>query len=563
MTRNFFDAEIPGVAVALGQLYRRATHVARFKRATNSPLKTQEAKLLQIVRANKDTAFGKKHHFDKIKSIVDFQKFVPPANYDDLAPYIDALKVGKKKQLTAEEPFMFATTSGTTAQPKFIPITESYLRDYTHAFQVYNYHLINDFPAATKGRALIISSNDEAGHLESGLPYGAVSGLLNRRQPEIIRRHFAVPYELCKIKDIETKYYLMLRLALVQNITTILCCNPSSLLLLSDQLREHAEDLIRDLIDGTVCSRYELPLHFREKFDFYFQAHVKRGRQLDKMLKSEGVLLPKTVWPRLQVLSCWKGGPMSFYLSRLGEIYGDVPVRDFGYMASEGRGSLPLNDDGAGGVLAVTSQFFEFVSESQFDKKSKIGMTFLTADQLQLGQRYYIYFTTAAGLYRYNINDLVEVVAFYAKTPVIQFVRKGLGVSSITGEKVTEEQVLVALQLAVRQLNLVQMSHFTAEVELSYPPRYVCFAEIDDHELSQSLVEEFIRIFDHSLKMQNPEYEEKRSSKRLGMPVLRILPAGTYKRLRQHCVLEGAPEAQVKIPLLSATSSFSEKLALL
>jgi hypothetical protein len=45
--------------------------------------------------------------------------------------------------------------------------------------------------------------------------------------------------------------------------------------------------------------------------------------------------------------------------------------------------------------------------------------------------------------------------------------------------------------------------------------------------------------------------------------VLKILPQGTYTRLRQQRVLEGAPEAQVKIPLLSSPKSFSNRLALL
>jgi hypothetical protein len=63
--------------------------------------------------------------------------------------------------------------------------------------------------------------------------------------------------------------------------------------------------------------------------------------------------------------------------------------------------------------------------------------------------------------------------------------------------------------------------------------------------------------------MQNPEYADKRSTTRLGMPELRTLPSGTYMRLRQQRVEEGAPEAQVKIPLLSSPKSFSQRLELL
>jgi hypothetical protein len=545
--------------IIIGQMWRAATHVKHFKNACQQPLLAQTKKLLRMIRANEQTAFGKLHNFEKISSIADFRRHVPPSRYEDFQPYVEALFNGQKAQLTREEPFMFATTSGTTAKPKFIPITESHLKDYTHAFQIHNYHLIRDFSDAAAGKFLILTSNDEEGRAPCGLPYGAVSGLLNKRQSPVIRRHFAIPYEICKIKDIDAKYYLTLRTALAQSVTAILACNPSSLLLLSAQLKEHALDLVADIFDGTVKSIYAPPRHCARAFADAFVADRERARQLEKILSQDGSLSPKTVWPRLAVLSCWKGGPMAFYLEKLPEHYGAISVRDFGYMASEGRGSIPLSDQGAGGPLAITSHFFEFVEENEIDKAHP---QFLTADELTANQRYYIYFTTAAGLYRYNINDLVEVVGFEGNTPIIAFVRKGLGVSSITGEKLTEEQVLTAITQVVRQLNLVAISHFTAEVELGMPPHYVCFVELNA-AVPQSVQDEFIRLFDHSLRMQNPEYEDKRSTKRLGMPSLAILPQGTYTRLRQQRVAQGAPEAQVKIPLLSTAQNFSGQLALL
>ncbi len=545
--------------LAVGQALREMIHVRRFQAATRQPQQAQLQKLLSIVRSNRDTVFGKAHRFDSIRSVADFQRNVPVCSYEDLGPYIEAIMKGRRAQLTQEQPFMFATTSGTTTKPKFIPITETHLRDYTHAFQIQNYQLIRDYPHGAEGRFLILTSNDEEGRSPGGIPYGAVSGVLNRRQPAVIRRHFAVPYELGKISDVETKYYLMLRMAASQNVTAILCCNPSSLLLLTDQLLERGETLVRDMYDGRVDPDHKPPQALNDAFQPYLRACPQRARELAQIMAGPGRLLPRYIWPNLAVISCWKGGPMSFYLAKLPGSYGDVPVRDFGYMASEGRGSIPLSNDGAGGVLAITSHFFEFLPEEELDSLSP---SYLTADELEVGRRYYIYFTTAAGLYRYNINDLIEVTEYYENTPVIQFVRKGAGVSSITGEKLTEDQVRVALCQAVERLGLTELKHFTAAVQLDDPPYYTCFAETSGH-LSARLGEEFIELFEGSLQRQNREYHEKRSTKRLGPPVLRLVPSGTYTRLRQERVLEGAPEAQVKIPLLAGLDGFGDKLAAL
>ena len=543
--------------IFVGQLWRAASHIRYFRLACQQPLRYQTDKLLKIVRSNQKSAFGKTYNFDKINSVSDFQKFVPPNKYEDLEPYIKALANGARAQLTVEDPFMFATTSGTTATPKYIPITDSHLQDYTHAFQVHNYHLIRDFSKAAMGKFLVITSNDEEGHLPSGTPYGAISGLLSKRQSPVINRHFAQPYELCKIKDVDSKYYLMLRCALAQNVSAIIACNPSSLLLLAAQLKEHGGDLVADIFDGTIRSAYAPHKKFAEAFAQHFVPNRQRARQLEALLSRDSFLQPKTAWSELAVLSCWKGGPMSFYLGKLPEHYGDVSIRDLGYMASEGRGSIPISDLGAGGVTAITSHFFEFVHVDDIDNSAP---KFLTVDQLALNERYYIFFTTSAGLYRYNINDIVQVTGFAGQTPIIEFVRKGVGVSSITGEKLTEEQVSAALMQIGYRLNLQALTHFTAEVKLGDPPSYVCFVELGT-TLPESVQEEFVRLFDQSLRLQNPEYEDKRATKRLGMPSLRILPPGTYTRLRQQRVSAGAPEAQVKIPLLSIANMFSGQLA--
>ena len=62
------------------------------------------------------------------------------------------------------------------------------------------------------------------------------------------------------------------------------------------------------------------------------------------------------------------------------------------------------------------------------------------------GRRYYVLFTTAAGLYRYFMNDLVEVTGFFHRTPLLRFVQKGKGVTSLTGEKLYEAQAIEAVQ---------------------------------------------------------------------------------------------------------------------
>src|SRR5579885_1247945 len=154
--------------VSIGQLYRKYTHIKRFYNALNDPARAQRDKLKQIIESNAASRFGKEHNFSAVQSYADYQSLVPASSYEYFRPYVERLKKGEGNQLTCEEPFMFATTSGTTAQPKFVPITSAHLKDYTHAFQVHNYHLIESFTEAAYGKFLIIVSNDEEGRVASG-----------------------------------------------------------------------------------------------------------------------------------------------------------------------------------------------------------------------------------------------------------------------------------------------------------------------------------------------------------------------------------------------------------
>ena len=63
------------------------------------PGKTQEKWLHKIVEGAKNTAFGKDHNFDKIKTYDDFKKYVPIRDYEDLKPYVERILEGESDVL--------------------------------------------------------------------------------------------------------------------------------------------------------------------------------------------------------------------------------------------------------------------------------------------------------------------------------------------------------------------------------------------------------------------------------------------------------------------------------
>ncbi len=542
-----------GAVQNLLRLWLKFSAANRFDEATWTPAAAQERVLLNMIRRNQDTAYGREHGFQRIRSVRDFQARVPRNSYDDLSPYLERMLRGEQNVLTADTPAMFATTSGTTGKAKYIPVTPSYMQEYSHGVHVHTYRMFADFHDMLEGRALVSSSSDVEGYTEGGTPYGAMSGYLTRTQPASVKRFYVLPYDICRVKQVDAKYYLTLRYALTADVRLIATPNPSSLLLMADKMTAYADELIHDIRHGTVNRKF-LPADTSPRLRSGPPADTRRASELAAILRREGGLLPRDAWPNLRVISCWKGGTMPLYLRKIPEVFGDCAIRDLGYMASEGRGGTPLVNSGAAGVLNLTSHFFEFIPEDQRDDPNP---DVLTAEELESNREYYVFFTTSGGMYRYDINDVIRVVDFYRNTPVIQFVRKGQGMTSITGEKLAESQVTAALLQVVPSEGL-PLQHFTACVEWGEPPRYAMYAEVEAGTTPAQL-ERFAARMDQALCNLNIEYAAKRESQRLGSPIVRRVAAGSYEALRQRRVSEGAPEAQVKIPHLSTNMRFGEQ----
>ena len=170
----------------------------------------------------------------------------------------------------------------------------------------------------------------------------------------------------------------------------------------------------------------------------------ERARELADVLATHGSLDPRHCWPRLGLIGCWLGGTAGQHASRLAAHFGpQVPLRDLGLIASEGRMTVPFCDATAAGPLAVDTTYFEFIPEDHIDDANP---PVLLAHELEDTKRYYILLTTTGGLYRYDINDIVEVRGFYRRTPQVTFVRKGRDMVNIVGEKLHLNQVQDALR---------------------------------------------------------------------------------------------------------------------
>ncbi|HEX9787444.1 MAG TPA: GH3 auxin-responsive promoter family protein, partial [Candidatus Binatia bacterium] len=496
------------------------------------------------------------HHFDTIHSLGEYREQVGINDYERLRPYVELAQNGEASVLTTEPVVMFAMTSGSTGQPKLIPVTETTRRHHRQLTRFWYYRALEDHPDLFSGNLLGVVSPAVEGRTAGGLPFGAASGLIYKSSPSWIQNAYAVPYEISEVKDFEAKYYLTMRLALERDVTFFGTPNPSTILKLVESVNRNKHEIIKDIGDGTITARCNLPPELRAALAGRLAKNPARARRLESLVKSDGTLRPKEYWPRLQLIGCWKGGTVGVRLKEFARWFGrTTPVRDLGYMASEAQMTLPISDSGSAGILAVDNIFYEFIPESEIGSASP---TLLSCADLEEGSTYYLVLTTPGGLYRYDINDIVRVAGFFNRTPLIEFVRKGRDVTNITGEKLHVNQVIQAMAQAQSAAGIaVQYFRACADVERS---RYAFSVELDGVMPTDEPLSRMLQELDNCLCRLNVEYAQKRDSRRLAAPVLNVMKPGWFERQANAALQRGARDVQFKAPLLGATPEDSSEI---
>lgn len=535
----------------IAQMIRRIRVVNKFKKTTFNPSESQKKLLLELITTNKNTFFGIEHSFSDIKNVSDYQRLVPLRDYEGIRKYIDKIRDNAKQNiLTKEDVELFGITSGSTGAPKFVPVTKSFIEQYKDDWDIWTYFAFKDHPSMLDGKILVMVSPEKEGYTKGGIPYGSISGLINNNQTKTIKKFFSLPYSVYQIKDYDAKYYTILRIALEQDISLVITPNPSMILLLCKKIEEYKDELISDIESGTLSRKYYIEENIRLELEKMFKPNYKRAHELREINKS-GKIYPKDIWKKLSLIGCWKEGTLPIFLKQFPEYFGDKPIRDIGLIATEGQSSITLSDDAKGGVLSVNYIFFEFIPVKKSDKEIYL------IDEILHDKEYFLVITTKSGLYRYNTNDKIKVVGFFNKTPIIQFLHKGEHVASITGEKITEWQVVHAMRIASNAID-VPVGAFTLCAQFDKNSRYDILLSLHKKCETQKL-KNLISMFDDELKRLNIEYKKKRDSQRLGLPKIKIVKEKEYEKMHRTKVDAGAHDSQVKITSLTDDAAFEKQ----
>lgn len=522
----------------------------------------QEVFLKNLLPYYQNTELGKKYKLKDIKTIAEFRDRVPISGYSSYKPYIERIVSGEQNILTPEPATYINITSGTTGTVKKIPVTKIF----------HNNMQLNTLTALgflskslhsrglNFGKVLITNGKNKLARTKGGIESGWSGANLLRNFNSSYKNFLANPYESLDIENNFARNYICLLFALQNPEMKGFSGNfPIFVLRLCEILDRYAESLIEDIERGKINPKLKLEPKIRARLEKLLEPSASCSDRLRNILKTEGKLTPKRAWENLSFVITARGGASDFYLARFPEYFEDIPIFGGVYSSAEGFWSIYPELDRDGSLLAITSNFFEFIPREEWEKEHPKT---LLPSEVKSGEFYRIVTTNYNGFYRYDIGDVVEVVGFQEKTPLIVFrYRQGEFLSSIS-EKTTEAHAVLTMRELTKEFGLLLKDFCITLSGDDFPPHYLVNIELADGDRLDN-PESFLREFDEKLKIINFSYGVKRALEIIPPPRLRILASGSFEIIFQREIERGIPEFKLKYPHITEYRNFLSGLTVL
>lgn len=480
--------------------------------------KVNEENCRKILHDNRLTDYGKKYAFESIKSVDEFRKKVPLADYGVLSPYIDRMMNGEKDVLTSYEVFAYCYTSGTTGGTKHIPVTHETFNRYKNYFEIYQDSVIKRFggrrlhlnifrcpPFEPVKKPYLLSelyyrNMAEAGYTDYNAYIGGRKLMFCEEPGEIVFAKVWVSFLYSDITVLEANFLY-------------------DQLYFFNYLEKNYAKVLKSIRSGRIPSDIGLAPEIKD-YLLSLDYDEERLELVERECKKGFDNIALRLWGGLRLISGISNKAFFSEDKALKRYAPDVPRYYLCYASSECHIGHPVGEDDFGYIVLPDNAFYEFLPYG-----NEGGGTLLP-HELEIGQRYEIICTTFSGLYRYCMGDIVEVRGFCGDYPIIEFCFRKNQMLNIAGEKME----LAQIEAAVRELSQagvrIEQYCFSVSVE-KLPVRYLAVLSLSDPGQD---ADKLAGRLDALLRLKNCDYDDLREIKSLERLDVLILNSVDYER---------------------------------
>lgn len=486
----------------------------KFKELCGRAVEISHGTLRTLLEDNKDTEYGKEHGFGQMRELREYRR-LPLTDYADCAERIARMKRGEKNILTAYDIKYFLLTSGSSGVQKSVPLTARALEQGWD--MVYDASLAQKEGMEKEKHLHTSVFRIEAGERETLLSCAYFSHFRGKDKKHCEK--YIGGEELLFTKGIGDVCYAKLWLALSEpDLYSIQSIFLYDLLLLMQYFKENWERLLRDMEMQDIPEEVPLSAEVRERL----LALLPEKARLEEVRRECGkgfAGICRRIWKRLDFVSGIGGNAFDAQEQLMRWFLGGVPIHYFTYTATEALIGIAVEPENTGYVCIPDSGFLEFLPYGEETEETK------WMEEVEIGKWYELVVTNFSGLYRYRLEDIVEVVGFYGEAPIIRYLfRKNLAVN-IAGEKTNQMMIAGVVAEAAEQWKAKLEDYSVCVDEDVLPCRYCFFLE---GEAETPSAEECGLFLDNALRAHNPDYEDLRNLEEIGMPVCHFVREGAH-----------------------------------
>lgn len=458
-----------------------------------------------LIKAAKNTMFGKDHHFSDIHDYASFKKNVALRDYEALKPYIDRIVNGESDILWPGKPKYFAKTSGTTSGIKYIPISRESMPNHMNTARNAMLHYLHKSGSADvfKGKLIFLSGSPIL-DLVGGIPTGRLSGIVNHEVPSWIKTNQLPSYATNCIEEWEQK--------------------------------------LDRIVDETLQEDMRLISGIPPWVQMYYE----------RLLQRTGKKTVLDVFPNYQ-LFMYGGVNFEPYRLQLERLVGKKMAAIETYPASEGFIAFQ-DEQGNDGLLLNTNSgiFFEFIPlENAFDENPDRMML----EDVVIGQDYALVINNNAGLWAYAIGDCVRFTSLdpykLIVTGRVKHFISAFG-EHVIGKEVEEAMLVVADKYRIGLVEFTVAPNIQPiEGGLPYHEWFVEFENMPEN------LDLFAKEVDSEMCKQNIYYDDLIKGKILQTLKITIIQKDGFRNYMKSI---GKLGGQNKVPRLSNDRILAEAL---
>ncbi|KAJ0631614.1 putative GH3 family protein [Helianthus annuus] len=550
-----------------------------FQEVARNARNVQAETLKTILEMNHGAEYLKKwlgdmdvHNMDAEALQSLYESMVPLASHADLDPYIQRIADGETSPLLTKQPITtLSLSSGTTeGRQKYVPYTSHSSKTTLQIFKLAAAYRSRVYPMREGGKILEFIYGSKQFKTKGGISAGTATTHYFASQEFKLKQQqtnsfTCSPQEVIFSGDYKQSTYCHFLLGLfyspqVEFVTsTFAHCIVQALGFFEEYWRE----LCNDLFHGTLSPRITLPGIRTSVLDIIEpNPHLATwvSSQCEELEESDWYGLIPKLWPNAKYVYSIMTGSMQPYLEKLKHYSGDhLPLVSAEYGSTESWIGVNMDPSSAPEnvtfTVVPTFSYFEFIPLHRQACDTVVGAVDdyqeddpVPLSKVNIGQQYEIVLTTFTGLYRYRLGDVVEVAGFYEETPKLKFLCRRKLVLTINIDKNTEIDLQLAVQKGSQPLltSGAKLVDFTSHANITDPPgHYVVYweikGEVNEHVLARCCKEMDAAFVDHG-------YVVSRKTNSIGPLELCIVERGTFRKIMEHFIGNGATMSQFKTP---------------